>query len=403
MSHNRTRTFIALLIGGLAIAAGISAPLSAFAADSTPGGVVIAQTGQGAVTTPKKVTLAATPTKSRQITVTASPRTKVSMSGGTSKITRTTNSVGTAVFTKLTPGKDYTFTANKKSVRARALASTAPVTNLTVLTTTTPDSVAVSWNHVSSPKTGGAETVYTVTATPQNTQLNSIDQTTKNTAVVLTGLNPDALYTFTVTPHNAIGAGASTAAVMTTTLRSLTTSDKPIAREIKQAPAQSAQPSANTRTIYVCPDTFVEVNSICQKTASYTFSYLDYTYHTVITNLPYTYHTEQTGPAPILDSFETFTDSCPAGYNLEDYGPNGKWCRLYGPAPTIQVKDAPPAGYTDNGTNYTKSEQVKDAPPAGYTDNGSQWVKKDAAPAGYTDNGTEYIATANKIEKVVPA
>ena len=172
----------------------------------------------------------------------------------------------------------------------------------------------------------------------------------------------------------------------------------------------------------------------CQKTEAYTYSYLPYTYHTETTNLPYTYHTEttnlpytyhtvQTGPAPLLDSFET-QSVCPAGYNLEDYGAQGKFCRLYGTPPTaqvkdappagytdngtnytksVQVKDAPPAGYTDNGTNYTKSVQVKDAPPAGYTDNGTRWVKKNAAPAGYTDNGTEYIATASKIAKVVPA
>ncbi|MCH9738282.1 MAG: hypothetical protein K0U42_05935, partial [Actinomycetia bacterium] len=65
--------------------------------------------------------------------------------------------------------------------------------------------------------------------------------------------------------------------------------------------------------------------------------------------------------------------------------------------------DASPAGFTDNGSNYTKSEQVKNNPPAGYTDNGTQWVTTNAAPAGYTDNGTQYVATAAKEEKIVPA
>jgi hypothetical protein len=88
---------------------------------------------------------------------------------------------------------------------------------------------------------------------------------------------------------------------------------------------------------------------------------------------------------------------------MENYGPQGTWCRLYGQPPTAQVKDAPPAGFTDSGTNYTKTEQVKDAAPAGATDTGSQWERKDPSPAGFTDNGIEYIATADKIAKVVPA
>ena len=38
------------------------------------------------------------------------------------------------------------------------------------------------------------------------------------------------------------------------------------------------------------------------------------------------------------------------------------------------AKDAPPTGFTDSGSEYTKSTQVKDAAPAGYADNGTQWV-----------------------------
>lgn len=61
----------------------------------------------------------------------------------------------------------------------------------------------------------------------------------------------------------------------------------------------------------------------------------------------YTFTTVVTGPAPILDSFETSSFSCPSGYNFEDYGAQGRFCRLYGPAPTTQVKNSTPSGFSD--------------------------------------------------------
>jgi tripartite-type tricarboxylate transporter receptor subunit TctC len=48
-------------------------------------------------------------------------------------------------------------------------------------------------------------------------------------------------------------------------------------------------------------------------------------------------------------------------------------------------------------------EQIKNNPPAGYTDNGTQWVTTNPAPAGYIDNGSQYVATTNKEAKVIPA
>ncbi|MFZ4487525.1 MAG: hypothetical protein ACOYO9_13145, partial [Candidatus Nanopelagicales bacterium] len=56
-------------------------------------------------------------------------------------------------------------------------------------------------------------------------------------------------------------------------------------------------------------------------------------------------------------------DGSPAGfYRVVDEGYN------------VSAKDAPPTGFSDSGTEYTKATQVKDAAPAGYTDNGTQWV-----------------------------
>ena len=64
---------------------------------------------------------------------------------------------------------------------------------------------------------------------------------------------------------------------------------------------------------------------------------------------PYTYSTVQTG-STIVESFQTDIDVCPAGYNYENYN----WisyCRRY-QGTFEQVKDAPPYGWSDDGTQY---------------------------------------------------
>ena len=147
---------------------------------------------------------------------------------------------------------------------------------------------------------------------------------------------------------------------------------------------------------------FAEVGGSCQKTAAYTFSTQDYTFHDEVQTKAYTFHTETTGPAPIISEFST-QDVCPSGYNLEDYGAQGKLCRQYGPAPTAQVKDAAPSGWTDNGSSYVRTVEVKDNAPAGFTDDGTQWIKKDAAPSGWSDDGTQYVKTTAKVARTVPA
>ena len=42
----------------------------------------------------------------------------------------------------------------------------------------------------------------------------------------------------------------------------------------------------------------------------------------------------------IVDSYEDFSGSCPAGYNREDYGVNGIFCRLYS-----VTEDSPPLNF----------------------------------------------------------
>jgi hypothetical protein len=392
---------------------GVSA---AGAAESTPRGVLVAQE------TIQQVAFSAQPTAPGVISVTTEPGSKVRLTAKKTKtnkaisVTKSAGATGKLSFTKLIPGTDYTVTAPDGTARVRALSAVNPTKNLTVRSTAMPDAVELSWNHSTTRATGGADIEFTIEAT--NAQGETMTQPADKTVAIMTGLDPDAIYTFTVTPHNAMGPGAASKAKMTMTLRSLSSTDQTDVQESPQTPvqkptpapkAQSTQPAPgpapvtpSTRTIFVCPSDYSDNGSTCQKTQAYTYSNLAYTYHTEVTNLPYTFHTVTTGPAPIINSFET-QDVCPSGYNLENYGAQGKLCRLYGAAPTAQIKDNAPSGFTDNGSNYTKSEQVKDQTPPGYTDTGSQWQKKDAAPAGYSDNGSEYIATTNKISVQVAA
>jgi hypothetical protein len=375
------------------------------ATETTPVGVVIAQ---GTITQVPELKLHAAPTKPGQITATTQANTQVTLRAKGVEQSKKADSAGIAVFTKLTAGATYTLYSRDQSTQVTALNTVAPTTDLTVVTTTLADSVALSWKHTGTKATGGSNLNYRITATPEKTSALTINTETTGTATIISGIVPDLLYTFTVTPVNAMGPGKSTAAAMSVTLRSLMAGkDQPVTvQKVAETPAlkptPDSTPQPGTKTIYVCPTGYTESGSNCTKTLPHTFTYSPYTYRTQVTNLVYTYHTETTGPMPLLDSFET-PNVCPSGYNLEDYGVNGKWCRLYGPAPTAQVKNSPPAGFTDNGSNYTKSEQMKNNPPIGYTDNGTQWVATNPAPAGYTDNGTQYVATTAKEERVVPA
>jgi hypothetical protein len=78
-----------------------------------------------------------------------------------------------------------------------------------------------------------------------------------------------------------------------------------------------------------------------------------------------------------------WTWSCPSGY---DAG-GGQWgvgvCKG---SQNVQVKNAPPSGWYDNGSAYAKDTRVKDA-----------------APTGYIDDGTAYVKYAEKVAREVPA
>lgn len=297
-----------------------------------------------------------------------------------------------ARFGGLAAGRRYNVSVGGRTIaRVVAVNRPSPASRLVVQTTDVPSTVRMSWLHRTSAATGGRSIRYDLAAT--STSAPTVSATVVNRrSGVLTGLDPAAIYTFTVTPRNSAGRGLASRAAMTKSLAQLTgISTSPPASPAPQtanppaptptptvtvtappaAPAAPTGPSApTTKTIYVCPDGYTEVASTCQKTLPYTYS-----------TKTYTFHDEATGPAPLLETYETSANSCNPGYNWEDYG-IAKYCRRYGPVPTKKVKDAAPAGFTDDG---------------------AQWIKKDDAPPGYTDNGTVWVTTTAKVPKVVPA
>jgi hypothetical protein len=65
---------------------------------------------------------------------------------------------------------------------------------------------------------------------------------------------------------------------------------------------------------------------------------------------------------------------------------------------TSSVKNPPPTGYFDNGSQYQRNTQIKNPTPAGYTDNGVNWIKMNSAPAGYTTVNDTYVSN-EKVNK----
>lgn len=239
-----------------------------------------------------------------------------------------------ATFTGLTPGATYTVIVGGLRVGAvTALDRPAPVSRVVVHRTPEVGTVQVTWQYRATRSAGrvGFDVVASAAGVPTvRTTVGDQRSTT------LSGLRPDALYTFTVTPRNSAGAGRSTSAVMTRFLGGASPAPSPAA-PAPAVPLSAPSPAPATRTIFVCPGGFTENAA-----------------GTCTSRLDYTFHEEATGPAPLLTSVETTIAACPAGANLEDYG----WvmyCRTYGPVPTRTVKDPTPDGYTDTGTAWERT------------------------------------------------
>ncbi|MDP4803814.1 MAG: fibronectin type III domain-containing protein [Candidatus Nanopelagicales bacterium] len=360
----------------------------------------------------------------RVITVTARPGTGIMLSSGKSvPIFTRASAKGFVVFRELTPGQTYLIQSmGKDSSRARisvtALTAMRAPTRLTATTTDQRTSIKLTWQYTPTRATGGTAVGFRLTATPLDSSFATITKDVRNVrSMVLTGLSPDARYTFTLTPRNSAGSGKSATATMNRTLAeihggnststptslapaadaSLEPIKTPVSPNIAEvstpadanppAPPTPVPPTPATRTIYVCPDDFAETGDICTQTKAYTYS-------PVTETTPYTYSTESryescSGPDCPGSVYQDFgTDwsgtTCPRGGTMHDgkclgWTNGNKWVNY-------QVKDAPPMGWHDDGSAFARVIQVKDAMPAGFADDGTNWIK-----------------SASKIARVVPA
>ena len=410
---NMKRNALAALSGiTLALAIGLTAigsATTAYAAES-PGTVVAA-----AETAAKPSILASSP---RGLTVTGVHGSSVTIvtrsgPGSTTPITKSPDKSGRVTFSNLIAGANYVVVHDGKIIGSGTpVNAVGSATDLVVRTTSKNNTVKLDWSHKSTKTNGGAGVTYVITAKPASGSGKTVTAemtgtTTRSSSAakssMLSGLDPDALYVFTITPKNSAGTGKSSVARMERSLADITgikstgatepvvvvievePAEKPVAvkpteaKPATPAPAPAPAPgpaSPSTRTIYVCPDAYTETGSgVCEKTSAYTY-----------TSIGYTYHSE---PNYVQVQIGTTERSHPFDGNACGWGTlYGNTCYEY--TAVYETRQ--------QGTN-----QVKDATPAGYTDTGSTWSKKDAMPAGYTDNGSAWVQTAAKVAKVVPA
>ena len=295
------------------------------------------------------------------------------------------------VVRKLTPGKTYAVSiAGKRIATATPLAQVTPSGSLTVRAGSEPGTVDLAWAHRAKPAHG--QVTFAITATAQNRSARStatiapISTQSRSPIATLSGLDPQTLYRFDVVARNSASTSAPTTAVMTRTLADLTGTQSPAADPVVHAsptPEPSTPPASSTggggggsstpttRSIYVCPDGYAETSGTCEKTLAYTF-------HDVTTTSPYTFHTEteQVWGVTGWGCWKTGALDAEGGQREDQCG------NTYGYLPTqVTIKDAPPSGFTDDGSQYSRTEQVKDVTPTGYADNGTGWVTTTAKVA----------------------
>ena len=375
------------LIGFTALVASPAAHAAEIAQPAAQG-VVIAQDTSRILT--------ATPSAPRAIQIQAQPRDQITIAAKGEKIRKVrADAQGLATVNKLTAGKTYTIRTKDASTTVTPVINVGRATDLQVTTTDAIDTVNLTWQHNTNKARGGNTITYTVEADPMGPsaqQEPTIIDEVSTTSATLSGLDPMVRYSFTVTPHNALGNGEPSVAMMNRSLSAITGLAVPVATpEVAPtkpttpttptkpavtpeqpaspapAPGPAPAPKPSTKTIYVCPDGFSDDGGVCKKTMGYTYQTQDYTY---------TY--KKTGT-------ETYTDTCASAYTDE----NGQFHWIEQPHPCTKTRDV--------------FGNVKDATPAGWEDTGSNWRKKDDAPSGWMDDGSQWVQTTGKIEQVFPA
>jgi len=189
-------------------------------------------------------------------------------------------------------------------------------------------------------------------------------------------------------------------------------------------------PAPNVSTIQACPFGYAEFGAQCRKTVPYDYEEQSYTYtitkeyenysYTTETS-PYTYspyqHYVQTGwelrQGMVIGCTyypSTDTSGCSIGYYETRYSKdappagwidNGSAYERTVKVTTPPSTPAPGTPWADNGTRWESNVAVKDSTPSGWTDDGSKWIQKSAPPAGYTDDGTQYVSIVNKESQTV--
>jgi len=390
MGTNRNLRRIATRAVAVGIAATAFAGLSTTAAMAAPqasseqAAIVVAAEPQIIAASPV-LGPKATASGPRQVTVTGHDGRAVSLVA-TGEQTRGAQQPAArpVTFKNLTAGRDYTVLIGGRAVaKVTAVDRPQAASGLVVRTNGDDASVALAWTHQQTPRTGGARVQYELTASTTGSDPVRTTVTGERSGVI-TGLDPKALYAFTVTPRNGAGSGPSTTATMTRSLAAITgTSAKadpapapaPTPTPAPEAPRAAApapapaNPGPSTRTIYVCPAGFADSGDLCTQARAYT-------YHDGTETQPYSYHSEFVETSRTWRNFGTdwTGNHCPNGGTWHDgacvgWDVQGNY---------VAVKDAPPAGWSDNGTSYERTIKVKDSIPAGFTDDGSQWVKSAA-------------------------
>ena len=247
------------------------------------------------------------------------------------------------VFTGLTAGRTYgVWIDGEDPIPVIPLARVNDASHLVVRTSETPNAVDLAWVHKRTGATGGKAIAYRITATSASAPTIRATVTGTSTAH-LVGLQGNVRYRFTVTPTNSASSGKATTALMTRTLDEITGTKADLAVDETTTTEHPARPA--TRTIYVCPDGYADTGTTCETTLAYTF-------HPETQTLAYTFHTVRSG-----------------GWNAcVEYNPDGSYkgqYQCYTPETTSQVKDATPAGYTDNGSAWVAtSDKIAQIVPA---------------------------------------